>query len=105
MSVVETVADVTNPLLSRREITCSFIGLGGRLSNMEAIRTITKEYQLDGKVIIPIKLKNHVGQPNITGLFYVYDDEVLAKRHVGPVVLSRLEKHKAKETATDTQEK
>ncbi len=41
-------------------------------------------------------LKTHVGKPLITGTFYVYDDEGLAKRHVNPTIFSRLEKTKAK---------
>ena len=32
----------------------------------------------------------------ITGTFYVYDDEVLAKKHINPTIISRLEKIKAK---------
>jgi len=92
MSLIETVSDVNNTFLSRRELTCNFAGLGGKLKKLEAIDMITKEFKLDGKVIIPIKLHNHVGKPMITGTFYVYDDEKLAKKYVNPVILSRLEK-------------
>ncbi len=50
-------------------------------------------------------LKTQVGKPTITGTFYVYDDEELAKKHVNPTIFSRLEKTKAKlaeaETATE----
>ncbi len=95
MSVVSTVADVGNPLLSRREITCDFAGLGGKLRRLEAVEIVSKEYGLDGKTVIPMKLKNHVGRPTITGLFYVYDDEALARKHVNPTILSRLEKSRA----------
>jgi len=31
MSMIETVNDVENSFLSRREITCNFQGLGGKL--------------------------------------------------------------------------
>ena len=37
MSMIETVSDVENSFLSRREITCNFRGLGGRLKRKEAI--------------------------------------------------------------------
>ena len=94
MSLIETVSDVNNTFLSRRELTCNFAGLGGKLKKIEAIDMISKEFKLDGKVIIPIKLQNHVGKPLITGTFYVYDDEKLAKQHVNPVIFSRLEKAK-----------
>jgi len=45
----------------------------------------------------------------VTGTFYVYDDEVLAKKHVNPTIFSRLEKTKTKlaeaESATEEQTK
>ena len=96
MSIIETITDVDNTFLSRRELTCNFTGLGGKLKKLEAVDMITKEFKLDGKVVIPMGLKNHVGKPVITGTFYVYDDEVLAKRHVNPTIFSRLEKTKTK---------
>ena len=40
-------------------------------------------------------MKNDTGRPVITGTFYVYDDEKLAKEHVNPVIFKRLEKAKA----------
>ncbi len=105
MSIIETITDVDNTFLSRREITCNFAGLGGKLKKLEAVDMITKEFKLDGKVVIPMRLKTHVGKPMITGTFYVYDDEGLAKKHVDPTIFSRLEKTKAKlveaETATE----
>ena len=55
---------------------------------------ITKELKLDGKIVIPIKLQNHTGQPKITGTFYVYDDEKLAKEQVNPIIFARLDKAK-----------
>lgn len=96
MSMVEIVSDVTNPLLSRRELTCNFTGLGGRLGRLESVNLVTQKCNLEGKMVIPLSLKNHVGKPTITGLFYVYDDKNLAKRHVNPTILSRLEKSQKK---------
>jgi ribosomal protein S24E len=75
MSMIETLRDENNSFLSRREIVCDFNRLGGKLKKLEAVEMITKELKLDGKVVIPIKLQNHTGQPKITGTFYVYDDE------------------------------
>lgn len=94
MSIIETLSDVNNTFLSRRELTCNFNGLGGKLKKNEAMDMISKEFKLDGKIVIPIKLKNHVGRPLVTGTFYVYDDEKLAKQHVNPVIFTRLEKDK-----------
>ena len=102
MSIIETITDVDNTFLSRREITCNFAGLGGKLKKLEAVDMITKEFKLDDKVVIPIGLKTQVGKPMVTGTFYVYDDEVLAKKHVNPTIFSRLEKTKAKLAETET---
>ena len=57
---------------------------------------VTKEFKLDGKVVIPMRLKTQVGKSSITGTFYVYEDEGLAKKHVNPTIFSRLEKSKTK---------
>jgi len=96
MSLIETVTDVKNSFLARRELTCNFTGLGGKLKKMEAVDMVTKEFKLDGKVVIPMRLKTHVGKPLVTGIFYVYEDEVLAKKHVNPTIFARLDKAKAK---------
>jgi len=96
MSIIQTLSDVNNTFLSRRELTCDFAGVGGKLKSMEATDMITKEFKLDGKIVIPMRLKTHVGMSKVTGIFYVYDDEGLAKKHINPTIFSRLEKTKAK---------
>jgi len=105
MSIIETITDVNNTFLSRRELTCNFAGLGGKLKSLEAADMITKEFKLDGKVIIPMRLRTHVGKPLVTGTFYVYDDEELAKKHINPTIFSRLEKTKAKIAEAEAAEK
>jgi ribosomal protein S24E len=101
MSIIETITDVSNSFLSRRELTCNFAGLGGKLKSLEAVDMITKEFKLDGKVVIPMRLKTQVGKSLITGTFYVYDDEGLAKKHINPTIFSRIEKSKAKLAEAD----
>ena len=96
MSMIETINDVSNSFLSRREITCNFRGLGGKLKKTDAVEMVTKEFKLDGKTVLAINLQNHTGRPNILGTFYIYDDENLAKKQVSPVIFERLEKQKAK---------
>ncbi|MFB5629981.1 MAG: hypothetical protein ACE5RN_00155 [Nitrosopumilaceae archaeon] len=95
MSMIETLNDVKNSFLSRREITCTFAGVGGKLKKLDAVDMVKKEFKLEGKTIIPINMKNHTGRPSITGTFYVYDDENLAKKQINPVIFKRLEKAKA----------
>ena len=94
MSMIETTSDVENKLLLRREITCTFKGLAGKLKKLEAADMIVKQFKLEGKVIVPILLKNHTGRPMISGTFYVYDDEKLARQHIKPAIFKRLDKAK-----------
>lgn len=105
MSMIETIRDVNNNLLSRREITCTFRGLGGKLKKLEAIDMVSRQYKLDGKIVVPIMLKNETGRPMTSGTFYVYDNEKLARTHLKPAIFKRLEKPKGGEKATDETEK
>ncbi len=101
MSMIQTVNDVENSFLSRREITCNFQGLGGKLKKKEAIEMVTKEFNLADKTVIAINMKNQTGRPNITGMFYVYDNEELAKKQVNPTVFKRLEKQAKKDAESE----
>ena len=101
MSMIETVSDVMNSFLSRREITCNFRGLGGKLKKKEAVDMITKEFSLADKTVIAINMKNQTGRPNVTGMFYIYESEELAKKQVDPTIFERLEKQ-AKKDAEET---
>lgn len=97
MSMIQTIKDENNALLSRREIVCSFKGLGGKLKKSEAVDMVTKEFSLNEKVVVPIRLKNETGMTNITGTFFVYEDEKLAREHINPTIFRRLDKVKAAE--------
>lgn len=92
---MQIVSDVNNTFLSRREITCDFPGLAGKLKKLDAADMISKQFKLDGKVIIPISMKSHSGRPTVTGIFYVYENEELAKKQVNPTIFKRLDKIKA----------
>ncbi len=96
MSVIEAVSDVSNTFLSRRELVCNFAGLGGKLKKLDAVDMVTREFKLDGKVVIPINMRSHVGKALMTGTFYVYEDENLAKRQVNPTVFARLDRARKK---------
>ena len=95
MSIIETLSDVNNTFLSRREIVCNFKGMAGKLKKLDAADMISKQFKLDGKVIIPISMKNHSGRPEVTGTFYVYENEELAKKQVNPTIFKRIDKIKA----------
>ena len=93
--MIDVTRDVKNILLARREITCTFKGLAGKLKKLEAVDVVSKHFKLDGKVIVPIKLRNETGRPMVSGIFYIYDDEKLARLHVKPAIFERLDKARA----------
>ena len=95
MSMIDVTRDVKNDILSRREITCTFKGLAGKMKKLEAVDVVSKHFKLDGKVIVPIKLQNETGRPMVSGTFYIYDDEKLARQHVKPAIFARSDKAKA----------
>ena len=110
MSIITTLSDENNSFLSRREIICDFKGLGGKLKKLEAVEMVTKEFKLGEKFVIPMKLQNHTGMSKTTGVFYIYDDETLAKKHITPVIFTRLDKaktsgEKKEEVKADEKEK
>jgi ribosomal protein S24E len=94
MSMIDVTCDVKNDILSRREITCTFKGLAGKLKKLEAVDVVSKHFKIDGKVIVPIKLQNETGRPMVSGTFYIYDDEKLARQHIKPAIFARLDKAK-----------
>ena len=97
MSMIEVTRDVKNPLLSRREITCTFRGLSGRLKKLEAVDMISKQFSFEGKIVVPVLLKNATGKPLVSGTFYVYEDEKLARQHLKAAIFKRLDKAKGSE--------
>ena len=104
MSIVESVADVENTFLSRREITCVFRGLAGKLKKGEAAEMVSKKFNLDGKIVVPLKLKTELGRSVIMGIFHVYDDEDIAKKYINPKVFAKFEKARAVNNDTATEE-
>jgi ribosomal protein S24E len=104
MSMIEITRDVKNTLLSRREITCNFKGLSGRLKKLEAVGMISKKFNLEGKIVIPILLKNETGRSIVSGSFYIYEDEKLAKEHLKAAIFSRIEKAKGSAVKTESVE-
>ena len=105
MPTITTTNDVRNEFLSRREIVCDFEGSAGTLRKLDAVDAVTKEHSLEGKLVIPVRLQNHVGKSHTTGTFFVYDDESLAKKHIDPSVLARIDKLRDAAKAESTKPK
>ena len=74
MSMLEILDDKTNSFLDRREITCKFNAVGGKLKQEEALNMITKECKLNVKTVLAMNMKNQRGRSNIISTFYINDD-------------------------------
>ncbi|MFQ5941841.1 MAG: hypothetical protein ACE5KA_09120 [Nitrososphaerales archaeon] len=101
MSTIVTLEDKTNGVLKRREVRCLFKGLSGGLTRKDAAEMLARELKLDKGLVIPISLISTTGTNDIGCVFYIYDDEKLARRHLPKYVfmrmLSKEERKKAKE--------
>ncbi len=82
--------DENNVLLNRREVACIFKDMGGKLSRADAIKMLKEELNID-KMIIPIKISGESGKRDVKGLFYIYDDETIAKKYLPEYIFKRLE--------------
>jgi len=83
---------VKNEFLGRRELVCDFEGAAGRLRRPEAVEAVRAEHGLEGKLVVPVRLQNHVGRTHVTGTFFVYEDEASARAHIDPSIMARIEK-------------
>ncbi|MDD9809135.1 MAG: hypothetical protein EB824_01525 [Thaumarchaeota archaeon S15] len=92
MAQVRTVSDVRNEFLGRRELVCDFEDAAGRLRRPEAVEAVRAEHGLEGGLVVPVRLQNHVGRTHVTGTFFVYEDEAAAKAHIDPSIMARIEK-------------
>ena len=79
---VVTVEDRRNSLLNRREVKALFRGAAGKIKRTEAVDMMASQLSVDKKQIIPITLVCETGLTDVHALFYIYDDEKLAAKHL-----------------------
>ena len=79
---VVTLEDRKNSLLHRREVKVLFRGLAGKIKRTEAVEKMASELAVDKKQIIPISLACETGMTDVHALFYIYDDDKIAAKHL-----------------------
>jgi small subunit ribosomal protein S24e len=79
---VVTLEDRKNSLLHRREVKVLFRGAAGKIKRTEAVDKLASELAVDKKQVIPINLICETGMTDVHALFYVYDDEKMATKHL-----------------------
>lgn len=84
MSVQEvvTLEDRRNSLLNRREVKALFRGAAGKIRRTEAVEKIASQLNVDKKHVIPVNLVCRTGMTDVHAIFYVYDDEKEAAKHL-----------------------
>ena len=84
MSVQEvvTLEDRRNSLLNRREVKALFRGAAGKIRRTEAAEKIASQLNVDKKHVIPVNLRCQTGMTDVQAIFYIYDDEKDAAKHL-----------------------
>ena len=107
MSLEKITKTEENPLLGRTEISAEFISKSGSLTRKQAIDLISKKTRIDSSTVYIIKLKNSSGSTRIDGLFYIYNEESLAKKYLPNYIIKRnnIESDKDVKTESKPEEK
>ncbi len=84
------VEERSNPLLNRIEVKCIIKGENGMLKRADAARMIGERLNYTNKFILPIYLKGESGKRDIKALFYIYDDEKIARMQMPRYIIARL---------------
>ena len=79
---VDALADRTNILLNRREITVLFKEQAGKLRRTEASEMVAKKFGLSKNCVIPMNMKSERGKRDLIGTFYAFSTEGETKNQV-----------------------
>ena len=74
--------DKLNLLLNRRELKIFLKSAAGKISKIELVKIIAKNFNEDEKKIFPISLAGEKGKTNITATLFIYENDEIAKKHL-----------------------
>ncbi len=74
--------DKLNLMLNRRELKIFLKSAAGKISKIELVKIIAKNFNEDEKKIFPISLDGEKGKTNITATLFIYENEEIAKKHL-----------------------
>ncbi|MGD1835364.1 MAG: hypothetical protein ACPKQO_06545 [Nitrososphaeraceae archaeon] len=77
-----TLEDKKNIMLNRKEIKILLKDAAGKISRLELINIIAKNFGIDKKKVFPISIDGEKGKKDVHALVFVYDSEELAKKHL-----------------------
>ncbi|HEU5462316.1 MAG TPA: hypothetical protein VFU79_08610 [Nitrososphaeraceae archaeon] len=69
-------------MLNRRELKIFLTNAAGKLSKIELVKMIAKNFNEDEKKIFPISLAGEKGKTNITATLFIYENDEIAQKHL-----------------------
>jgi small subunit ribosomal protein S24e len=69
-------------MLNRRELKIFLTSASGKLSKIELVKMIAKNFNEDENKIFPISLAGEKGKTNITATLFIYENDEIAKKHL-----------------------
>src|SRR2546422_11522289 len=81
--------DRRNSLLNRREVKALFRAAAGKIRRTEAAEKIASQLNVDKKHVIPVNLRCQTGMTDVHAIFYIYDDEKDAAKHLPLFLMMR----------------
>jgi small subunit ribosomal protein S24e len=77
-----TLEDKRNIILNRRELRLALKNAAGKISKIELIKMLSKNFNVDEKKIFPISMEGEKGKTDIKATIFIYEDPELAKSHL-----------------------
>ena len=77
-----TLEDKRNIILNRRELRLALKNAAGKISKIELIKMLSKNFNVDEKKIFPISMEGEKGKTDIKATIFIYEDPELAKNHL-----------------------
>ena len=94
--------DKLNSMLNRRELKIFFKSAAGKISKIELVKMISKNFNEDEKKIFPISLAGEKGKTDVTATLFIYENDEIAKNHLPKYrLLRKLSKEDRKKLIDD----
>jgi small subunit ribosomal protein S24e len=74
--------DKSNFMLNRRELKIFLKSAAGKISKIELVKMIAKNFKEDEKKIFPISLAGEKGKTDLTATLFIYENGEIAKKHL-----------------------
>ncbi len=79
---INTLEDKSNIILNRRELRISLNNAAGKVSKIELVKMLSKNFNIDEKKIFPISMDSERGRKDVHATIFIYEDSELAKNHL-----------------------